>query len=157
MKLYSEDLTPQGIIEIIEHAQEDDRREYEIMYELPWETIGPRLLEYLKVKPHEAHVEAVRDPEGNLVAIGGFDCLGNCWFLTTDRVTSHARDFCSLIKHRRDIVTDSWGPCWNIVMMSNRVHVRFLKFLGAVFDNPITLGNELFMRFVIHPKGEPNV
>ena len=153
MRLYSEDLTPEGIVELIEQALPEDRREYECLTGKPFESLGVTLLEFIEALPNGAHVEAVRDPEGNLVAVGGLDTLGICWFVTTVRVRDHKRDFCQIIKHRRDVVHECFHvPCTNIVMMSNDLHVRFLRYLGAEFINPVTINGEEFRQFVIKPR-----
>ncbi|UCR90941.1 putative internal virion protein A [Ralstonia phage RpY2] len=152
MRLYSEDLTPKGIIELIEQALPEDRREYECLTGNPFESLAGSLMDYLE---SGAHAEAVRDPEGNLVAVGGLDHLGVCWFVTTARVRSHKGDFCKIIKHRRDVVHTVYGvPCVNIVMMSNDLHVRFLRYLGAEFINPVTINGEEFRTFVIKPRSD---
>lgn len=153
MRLYSEDLTPEGIVELIEQALPADRAEYECLTGKPFEALAGTLMEFIGELPNGAHVEAVRDPEGRLVAVGGLDTLGICWFVTTGRVRDHKRDFCQIIKHRRDVVHSVYHvPCTNIVMMSNDLHVRFLRYLGAEFINPITIRGEEFRQFVIKPR-----
>ncbi|UXQ84887.1 putative internal virion protein A [Ralstonia phage 10RS306A] len=39
-------------------------------------------------------------------------------------------------------------------MMSNELHVRFLKYLGAEFINPVTINGEEFRTFVIKPRSD---
>ncbi|BAJ51830.1 internal virion protein [Ralstonia phage RSB2] len=145
----------QGILELIEQARPEDREEYECLTGKPFEALGPTLLEYIEEKPYHAHVEAVRDPSGALVAVGGLDSLGVCWFVTTGRVGSHKRDFCEIIKHRRDVVHQCYRvPCTNLVLMDNALHVRFLKYLGAEFINPVTINGREFRQFVIQPRSD---
>lgn len=78
------------------------------------------------------------DHDGYPLAIGG-NVEGQCWFVTSNKVweldNKHKREFRRLIIQYRDKMLEQYDTLWNYVYIGNFPHIRFLKSIGAVFQN----------------------
>lgn len=105
--------------------------------------------------PHTECVSLVTDGdiEGtySLLAIGG-NVGDQVWFVTDQRVSRLTREerleFRKNIIEYRDRLHEKYPILWNYVWVGNRSHIRFLKTIGAVFENDFTL-NGTFQLFTI--------
>lgn len=148
--LYTTPIGPEAILRIMRQIRDTDMAEYEAVTGKPWSTIGPGLLETLQ-NPLEV-TTAVWTEDDQLVAVGGFNMAGRCWFICTDLVEKHPKGFCRIIKQHRDMVHQNGAVCHNVVGLQNELHVRFLKWLGAEISPKVThRGGWDFSHFYIPP------
>jgi len=74
--------------------------------------------------------------------------VGRPWLLGTTDAPKHRRAFAQLPKYYLDSMLEMYPVLENYVHVKNRVSVRWLKYLGFQFDEPVTLPNgEQFIRF----------
>lgn len=102
--------------------------------------------------PTRYRLRTVRTPEGEPLVLGGWDVtLGVAWFAMTTNAKRHR-----FLVYRavRECLNEALKECpylMNVVMRSNKSHVRLLEGLGAEFVGPITtIAGEPFQSFVIH-------
>lgn len=85
------------------------------------------------------------------LAIGGHQG-DQCWFVTSKWAWTlsgnHKRMFRKLIIQYRDELLKQYPVLWNYVWVGNTHHIRFLKTIGAVFENEFTLNGQ-FQLFTI--------
>lgn len=89
--------------------------------------------------------------KGTLMALGGFDGAGTCWFLCTRAVEERPLSFMRVSKMVRDhVIASGCDVLTNVCWMGNDMHVRFLKALGAEFSARIIYkSGQEFRRFYI--------
>lgn len=79
--------------------------------------------------------------DGQPLAIGG-NCGDQVWFVTSRHVEFLTREqrleFRKCIIEYRDKMLDQYPVLWNFVWIGNKSHIRFLKTIGAVFNNTFT-------------------
>ena len=71
------------------------------------------------------------------------------WMLGTDQVERYAKDF---LKHCRKWVwslADYYGSVCNWIHADNLVCIKWLRWCGAVFSDPVNVKGELFRKFNI--------
>ncbi|ATN92934.1 internal virion protein [Ralstonia phage RPSC1] len=157
MALTVSPLTRKDIGEMSMRIRADDVLEYRAHSGNHLGTLWDTLMALVGVED-EHYVEAVRNQRGHLVALGGWSVTGVCWFLCTSLVDHHARDFVRHIKARRDTLLDHVDVLTNEVMVTNALHVRFLKHLGAEFSaDTFNRNGQEFARFYIQRKEVPHV
>jgi hypothetical protein len=125
-----------SIKDILREARTADRREFEALNGRPWRSVEDSL--WAAAKGPQCVSTSLWTPDDRLVAVGGFSMAGLCWFLCTDRVEDHKKDFCREILANRDTVHSFGAVCHNVVGLNNELHVRFLKWLGAEFGTKVT-------------------
>lgn len=85
------------------------------------------------------------------IAIGG-NCGDQVWFVTSRYVEfltrRQRRDFFKCIVEYRDKMLASYPVLWNYVWIGNKSHIRFLKAIGAVFEDTFTADGQ-FQLFTI--------
>lgn len=106
---------------------------------------------YTEADPKRYRLRTVRTPEGEPLVLGGWDStLGVAWFALTANAKRHR-----FLVYRavRECLKEALKECpylMNVVMRSNKSHVRLLEGLGAEFVGPITtIAGEPFQTFVI--------
>lgn len=104
--------------------------------------------------PKEECVSLVQDfPHKlyRLLAIGG-NVGDQVWFVTDQsvRYLNHRerQEFRKCIIEYRDKMLETYPVLWNFVWLGNKSHIRFLKSIGAVFENEFTLNGQ-FQLFTI--------
>lgn len=79
--------------------------------------------------------------DGQPLAIGG-NCEEQVWFVTARHVEfltkAQRLEFRKCIIEYRDKMLDQYPVLWNFVWIGNKSHIRFLKTIGAVFNNTFT-------------------
>lgn len=71
------------------------------------------------------------------------------WMLGTNQVDRYSRDF---LKHSRKWVgalASSYGSVTNWIHVDNLVCIKWLKWCGAEFSEPVSIKGELFSKFKI--------
>lgn len=99
-------------------------------------------------------VKALVDDDENVYAIGGFD-NHNVWMLCTDLVETNKILFLRSTKDVLKEVMKKEGYLKNYVWLGNDLHVKWLKWMGAEFEEPIYYGydGQPFKEFYFKPKG----
>lgn len=106
--------------------------------------------------PSETECVSLVQPQGNtgydqLLAIGG-NVGDQVWFITDHYVKflNHEQrmEFRKCIIEYRDKLLEVYPVLWNYVWVGNESHIRFLKTIGAVFENEFT-HNGTFQLFTI--------
>ena len=91
------------------------------------------------------------DHGGFPIAIGG-NCGDQVWFVTSDHAWRLSRqrkvEFFKCIVEYRDKMLASYPVLWNYVWIGNKSHIRFLKAIGAVFEDTFTADGQ-FQLFTI--------
>lgn len=94
------------------------------------------------------------DHGGFPLAIGG-NVGDQVWFITSDRAWRLSRTnklkFRKAIMQYRDKMLEQYESIWNFVWVGNTPHIRFLKSIGAVFQNEYTQDGK-FQLFIIRRK-----
>lgn len=113
---------------------------------------------YTDADPERYRLRTVRTPEGEPLVLGGWDAtLGVAWFAITTNARKHKKLVYTAIKECREEALSECNQLVNVVMKSNKTHVRLLEAIGAQFVGPVTnIAGEPFQTFVIH-KEELNV
>lgn len=113
---------------------------------------------YTDADPDRYRLRTVRTPEGEPLVLGGWDVtLGIAWFAVTTNAKKHKKLVYAAIKECREDALKECRQLVNVVMKSNKTHVRLLEAIGAQFVGPVTnIGGEPFQTFVIH-KEDTNV
>lgn len=138
MNLQLTKLTVAYLYDFFAHARERDLLEWQIGTN---EAFANLLMSEL------ANADCLVDKDTNEVyAIGGIED-NIIWALCTYRVEEHPIPFlraCRPIKKR-------WvkHKVHNYVWTGNPLHIKWLQFIGAVFDNSIVYNNETFLHFYI--------
>ncbi|MDS7436740.1 DUF2833 domain-containing protein [Klebsiella pneumoniae] len=94
------------------------------------------------------------DHDGFPLAIGGNvgDC---CWLVTSDKVEKLSLKaklkFRKLVIEYRDQMLERYESLWNFVYIENEPHIRFLKSIGAEFQEEYTCDGK-FQLFIIRRK-----
>lgn len=70
---------------------------------------------------------------GEMISDWKAPLVANVWFLTTISILKHRIEFLKWSKKRRDDILSSHDYICNAVMLENTLHVKWLKWLGAVF------------------------
>lgn len=155
MALIATPITPEVIHQfVMEGIRDEDAQEYMAHAGQPLEVLRDSLMALVGVT-EDAYAEALHTPEGTLVALGGWDLRGTCWFLCTDAVVSNPVAFTRHIKKRRDDVLRAVPVLTNEVWLGNAIHVQFLKLLGAEFSShEFERGGLRFTRFYIQNRKE---
>lgn len=87
----------------------------------------------------------------SLLAVGG-NVGDQVWFVTDQKVRylnhKERQEFRKRIIEYRDMLHEKYPILWNYVWVGNRSHIRFLKTIGAVFENDFTLNGQ-FQLFTI--------
>lgn len=158
MRLIASPITPEVIHEfVMEGIREEDALEYQAHSGQPLEGLRDALTSLVGVT-EEAYAEALHAPDGTLVALGGWDLRGICWFLCTEAVRKFRVAFTKHIQQRRDDVLRAVPVLTNEVWIGNSVHVHFLRRLGAEFSEHVfTRGGLPFTRFYIQRKEAASV
>jgi hypothetical protein len=99
-------------------------------------------------------VKALIDDDENVYAIGGFD-NHNVWMLCTDLVETNKILFLRSTKKVLQDVMKKEGYLKNYVWLGNDLHIKWLKWMGAEFEEPIYYGydGQPFKEFYFKPKG----
>ncbi len=99
-------------------------------------------------------VKALIDDDENVYAIGGFD-NHNVWMLCTDLVKTNKILFLRSTKKVLQDVMKKEGYLKNYVWLGNDLHIKWLKWMGAEFEEPIYYGydGQPFKEFYFKPKG----
>lgn len=123
-----------------------DRQEVEI-------TLG----EPLQAKHFEEdkdYIEFLIDAETNKIyGMGGVsgatvNTFPIVWLLCTNEVEKHPVTFLRFIKAYNDKLTEKHKVTTNWVWLGNDLHVKWLKWMGAIFlGNPFIINGEKFQRF----------
>lgn len=94
------------------------------------------------------------DHGGFPLAIGG-NVGDQVWFITSDQAWRLSRTnklkFRKAIMQYRDKMLEQYESIWNFVWVGNTPHIRFLKSIGAVFQNEYTQDGK-FQLFIIRRK-----
>lgn len=138
MNLQLTKLTVAYLNDFCQHARQRDLLEWQLG---TTENFSDTLMSDL------ANTDCLIDKDTNKVfAIGGID--GDViWALCTYRVEEHPISFlraCGRIKKE-------WVK-WqvhNYVWLGNALHVKWLKFIGAIFGKTIQINNEKFQHFIL--------
>lgn len=69
------------------------------------------------------------------------------WALGTDDVFKYRKEFLKQSIKWRDSYLSDYSRLFNHVDVDNKESIRWLKWLGATFDEPKPFGNGKFMRF----------
>lgn len=78
-------------------------------------------------------------------AIGTFPIV---WLLCTNEVEKHPVAFLRFVKSYNDAWTDKYKVTTNWVWTGNELHVKWLKWMGAIFlGSPFYINGEKFQRF----------
>lgn len=99
-------------------------------------------------------VKALIDDDENVYAIGGFD-NHNVWMLCTDLVETNKILFLRSTKKVLQDVMKKEGYLKNYAWLGNDLHIKWLKWMGAEFEEPIYYGydGQPFKEFYFKPKG----
>ncbi|AZV02372.1 internal virion protein A [Pectobacterium phage Q19] len=99
----------------------------------------------------EECVSMVHTWSGKVLAIGG-NVGDQVWFVTSYLVSRLSRGerkaFRECILKYRNEMLAQYPTLWNYVWVGNTSHIRFLKTIGAVFENDFTLNGQ-FQLFTI--------
>lgn len=91
------------------------------------------------------------DSHGHAIAIGG-NQGDQVWFVTSRKVVwlsqESRKEFRKCIIEYRDSLLETYPVLWNYVWLGNKSHIRFLKTIGAVFENEFTRDGQ-FQLFTI--------
>ena len=99
-------------------------------------------------------VKALVDDDDNVYAIGGFE-NHNVWMLCTDLVERDKILFLRSTKKLLQDVMKKEGYLKNYVWIGNDLHVKWLEWMGAEFEEPLYYGydSQPFKEFYFRPKG----
>lgn len=88
------------------------------------------------------------------LAIGG-NVGDRCWLVTSDKVEKLSLKaklkFRKLVIEYRDQMLEQYESLWNFVYIGNEPHIRFLKSIGAEFQEEYTCDGK-FQLFIIRRK-----
>lgn len=94
------------------------------------------------------------DHDGFPLAIGG-NVGDQCWLVTSDKVEKLSLKaklkFRKLVIEYRDQMLERYESLWNFVYIENEPHIRFLKSIGAEFQEEYTFDGK-FQLFIIRRK-----
>lgn len=94
------------------------------------------------------------DLNGFPLAIGG-NVGDRCWLVTSDKVEKLSLKaklkFRKLVIEYRDQMLEQYESLWNFVYIDNEPHIRFLKSIGAEFQEEYTCDGK-FQLFIIRRK-----
>lgn len=97
----------------------------------------------------EGSYAAVSDDGGTVYAVGGVQRNADnvVWMLCTNAVHDNKVEFLRFTKVIYNIWINGNKHMWNYVWLGNKLHVDWLKWLGAKFSTTITINNEQFQKF----------
>lgn len=106
---------------------------------------------YTDADPERYRLRTVRTPEGEPLVLGGWDAtLGVAWFAITANAKKHPRLVYKAVMECRGEALSECPQLVNVVMKSNKAHVRLLEAIGARFVGPVTnIAGEPFQSFLI--------
>lgn len=78
--------------------------------------------------------------------------VGAAWLLGTDAVEVHQRRFLRESLHWRDQLFERYSVLRNFVDTRNVVSIRWLRWLGATFTDPVDLRGHAFLMFELRPR-----
>ena len=93
----------------------------------------------IPLEAFEGVFAVVHKESGDILGMGAFDYedgvprLAFPWFLSTRLLLNHRIEFLKWSKKMRDDIFSSHDYICNAVMLENTLHVKWLKWLGAVF------------------------
>lgn len=123
-----------------------DRQEVEI-------TLGEPLKAH-HFKEDAENIEFLIDAETNKIyGMGGvsptaINTFPIVWLLCTNEVEKHPVAFLRFAKSYNDAWTEKYKVTTNWVWLGNELHVKWLKWMGAIFlGSPFTIRGEKFQRF----------
>lgn len=94
------------------------------------------------------------EPSG-MFGLSYFNGEGSIWFLGTDNIQKVPKEW---IKQGRQYINhflEIYPILSNMVSINNKAHIRWLKYLGAIFSAPYEFNGSLFKDFYfIHKKRE---
>lgn len=80
------------------------------------------------------------DHNGFILALGGCDNTGSCWFVTHEKVATlskaERKEFREAIVRYRDECLENHKVLHNTVWIGNQSHIRLLTSIGAIFGEP---------------------
>lgn len=149
---FSHEISPEDMTECaaafggLEMSPEDKRKEFIVNM--------VKYQQYRRSAMGEVQGYALLDPEGRLVAIGGYATTGVVWFLCTPLVKSYKKSFVDSIKQCMANAFEFSKCLTNIMMWENETHRKFLEHLGADFSLTDTyeLSGKKFVRFYLVEK-----
>lgn len=101
--------------------------------------------------PEDYSFRVARDPDGYPLVLGGWSHrTGVAWFVTTTQAERYPVRTLKAIKECREEALKVCPQLVNVMMRSNKLHVRLLEHIGAEFVGPVyTIGSEPFQAFII--------
>lgn len=75
--------------------------------------------------------------------------LGLVWMLASPRLLNHRRQLIQESRYWLSVLLSVRPRLWNVVDESNKVHLRFLQWLGASFHTSLKLGGRRFTPFTL--------
>lgn len=73
--------------------------------------------------------------------------IGSAWLLGTDEVTRHPKEFLRMSREWLAKPFTRYSVLRNVVSVENSASIRWLKWLGATFSDPIDVGGKPFVLF----------
>ena len=128
------------------HIRPKDRREVEI-------SLG-ETLQAKHFEEDKEYIEFLIDTDTNRIyGMGGVctEVVGTfpvVWLLCTDEVEKHPTAFLRFAKSYNDKWTQKYKVTTNWVWLGNDLHVKWLKWMGAIFlGSPFLINGGTFQRF----------
>lgn len=139
---------PGDIVELERLLTPEDR--LEVACSNPGADIVWDLLDNLRKGSSGVVMRSLRAPSGELLLVGGWNATGHVWMLAT----THAKDFpVATYRGVLECRTEALKDCprlYNMAMLTNKMHVKLLKSIGAEFIGPIHgVNGEPFQAFYI--------
>ena len=124
-------ITLEAALHVASNLRPDDRREVE-------EGHGLDPMEHLTLEARNSSCVYFTMPNGKTAGMGGIEENGMIWMVCTPDVENYPHTF---IRAAKDYMERSdKNLLWNIVDKRNKVHLKFLKFLGFKFLREIKYG-----------------
>lgn len=127
-----------------------DRRELNAACGDVWTAIDTSIL-------HSEICYRVTGDKGQPIVLYGRSIVENTpgrliWCVATEMMKPYEREFARVSRRILRDWADEFGILWNAVGEFNEPAIRWLKWCGAEFGNPLEMGGETFIRFYIRRK-----
>lgn len=147
----TQETTPADIVLLDQLLTPEDRLEAQCANPSPdivWD-----LMEYLRkasLRPGELTMRSLYSRSGELLLVGGWSSTGHVWMMSTVHAADRPIETLRGVLECRQLALAQCPRLYNMMMRSNKEHVKLLEHIGAVFTGPIYgISGEPFQAFYI--------
>ena len=134
---------------LIDNIRDDDREELKALGTIPEESVTQSFL-------FSDKVYSILDDKNNTIAMYGVTKYNNdvcvIWLLASNLINEHKMYFLRNCKKYFYKMVKKYKIAINSVYFKNTLHIKWLKWLGAVFSKPFKYNDVFFKNFYIQIK-----